>query len=69
MSKPKKTIKLTQGQANQFQNALDDLVTHYGDVAQSWRAMPTAQRETVLQHSPILVAFMQFFEVFNAEHS
>jgi len=63
--KPRKSIKLTPGKINQFNKALDDLEAHYGDLANVWAQLTPEQRRAVLDNSPILRAYTEFFGRFN----
>lgn len=53
-AKSRKTIKMTPGQANVLNKALDDLEAHYGDVLKSWGSLTEQRRMELQTHSPIL---------------
>lgn len=65
-SKPRKTIKLTPGKRRQFERALADLRTHYGTLAEAWPQLTAEQQRAVLDASPVLAAYVQFFGTFEA---
>lgn len=59
--KPRKSIKLTPGKRQQFERNLADLVAHYSDVLASWGLLTDEQKQAVLDHSPVLAAYVAFF--------
>lgn len=64
MAKPQKSLKLTPGKRRQFLSALADLQARYGDVASVWAQLTPEQRQAVLDGSPVLRAYADFFRTF-----
>ena len=52
--KKRHSIKLTPGKLKQIKSAMVLLDTHYGAALAAWPKLTAAQREEVLQHSPLL---------------
>lgn len=56
VSKPRKSIKTTQGDINKLTKDVAELRTFYGDFIASWPLLTPQQREDTLAHSPILAS-------------
>ena len=53
-AKEQKSIKMTPGKQRQVEAALVLLIEHYSEAIAAWSRLTAAQREAVLQHSPLL---------------
>jgi len=69
-ARPRKSIRLTPGQHQKLVRALQDLQVLYQDVVNSWAHIPPIYRAEILEHSPILRAYAEFFkQVDDGQHS
>lgn len=64
MAKKTKSLKLTQGQINQMNNALDTLEPHLISAAECWPTLTPEQRVLLLVNSPVLARTIKLTEVF-----
>lgn len=60
----RKTVKLTAGDRNKLQAALDMARSHYAPLAAVWPELPPGQRRAVLESSPILAGLIAFGQQF-----
>lgn len=62
-NKQNKSIRLTEAQANQLQNAVNSLRDHYGDLLSSRHLLTPRQKEVILSNSPILSGLKNLTEL------
>jgi hypothetical protein len=67
--KPRKGMKMTSAQRTKLLKALTDLQVHYGAVAEVWNQLPAEQRKAVLEKSPVLAQFLNFFAMFGGNNA
>lgn len=57
-AKQGRSLRVTAAKAKKMQATLDELEAHVSAAAESWHALTAAQRDALLQHSPVLARFI-----------